>query len=79
MHLQKNYLMLTLLLLGVFVFAASSAYGQAKLPNILVIFGDDIGWFNVSAYNHGMMGTKGEKNEKTLYLLVDSWMGFGAG
>jgi len=27
-----------------------------KRPNILVIWGDDIGWFNVSAYNHGMMG-----------------------
>ena len=25
-------------------------------PNILVLFGDDIGWFNVSAYNHGIMG-----------------------
>jgi arylsulfatase len=25
-------------------------------PNILVIWGDDIGWFNVSAYNHGVMG-----------------------
>ena len=25
-------------------------------PNILVIWGDDIGWFNVSAYNHGIMG-----------------------
>ncbi|MBV8884721.1 MAG: arylsulfatase [Chroococcidiopsidaceae cyanobacterium CP_BM_RX_35] len=27
-------------------------------PNILVIFGDDIGWFNTSAYNRGMMGYK---------------------
>jgi arylsulfatase len=27
-----------------------------KKPNILVIWGDDIGQFNVSAYNHGMMG-----------------------
>ena len=27
-----------------------------KKPNVLVIFGDDIGWFNISAYNHGMMG-----------------------
>ena len=27
-----------------------------KKPNILVIWGDDIGWFNVSAYNHGVMG-----------------------
>ena len=28
----------------------------AKKPNILIIWGDDIGWFNVSAYNHGIMG-----------------------
>jgi arylsulfatase len=34
-----------------------SANGQPQQkPNILVIFGDDIGWFNVSAYNMGMMG-----------------------
>jgi arylsulfatase len=25
-------------------------------PNILVIFGDDVGWANISAYNMGMMG-----------------------
>jgi arylsulfatase A-like enzyme len=25
-------------------------------PNILIIWGDDIGWFNVSAYNMGVMG-----------------------
>ena len=29
-----------------------------KKPNILVIWGDDIGQFNVSAYNRGMMGYK---------------------
>jgi arylsulfatase len=33
--------------------AAQSASGK---PNILVIWGDDIGWFNVGAYNNGMMG-----------------------
>lgn len=27
-----------------------------KAPNILIIWGDDIGQFNISAYNHGMMG-----------------------
>lgn len=27
-------------------------------PNILVIMGDDVGWFNISAYNDGMMGYK---------------------
>jgi arylsulfatase len=25
-------------------------------PNILVIWGDDIGYWNISAYNQGMMG-----------------------
>ncbi|MEN6370537.1 MAG: arylsulfatase [Armatimonadota bacterium] len=29
-----------------------------KQPNILIIWGDDIGWFNVSAYNMGIMGYK---------------------
>jgi len=29
-----------------------------KKPNILVMFGDDIGWYNVSAYNLGVMGYK---------------------
>jgi arylsulfatase A-like enzyme len=35
---------------------AADAYAQAKKPNILVIMGDDIGWFNPSIYNRGMMG-----------------------
>jgi arylsulfatase len=30
--------------------------GSVKKPNILVIFGDDIGQANVSAYTHGLMG-----------------------
>jgi hypothetical protein len=25
-------------------------------PNILIIWGDDIGYWNISAYNQGMMG-----------------------
>jgi arylsulfatase len=40
---------------------SSQVYAQeaaAKKPNILVIWGDDIGQFNVSAYNMGMMGYK---------------------
>jgi arylsulfatase len=37
--------------------AAAPAFAQAsKKPNILVIWGDDIGGFNISAYNNGMMG-----------------------
>src|SRR5271165_3878705 len=40
---------------------SSTAHAQAasaKKPNILVIFGDDIGYWNISAYNQGMMGYK---------------------
>ena len=44
-------------LLGLFVFLAMSiiAFAQDK-PNILVIWGDDIGQSNISAYTRGMMG-----------------------
>ncbi len=45
----------------VFAFAmllcATTAFAQER-PNILVIWGDDIGWFNPSCYNSGMMGYK---------------------
>src|SRR5882672_2943637 len=36
--------------------AAAPAQAGGKKPNILVMFGDDIGYWNVSAYNRGMMG-----------------------
>jgi arylsulfatase len=32
------------------------ALAQGQKPNIVVIWGDDIGQFNISAYNNGMMG-----------------------
>ena len=31
---------------------------EKKKPNILVLWGDDIGQFNISAYNQGMMDYK---------------------
>jgi arylsulfatase len=37
---------------------ADLASAQQKKPNILVIWGDDIGYWNISAYNQGMMGYK---------------------
>jgi phosphoglycerol transferase MdoB-like AlkP superfamily enzyme len=37
---------------------APAALAQAKKPNIIVIMGDDIGWFNVGAYHRGMMSGK---------------------
>ncbi len=32
------------------------AAAAGRKPNILMIMADDIGWFNVSIYNHGIMG-----------------------
>jgi len=45
-------------LLGSGAAFAQNAPAAPKKPNILVIFGDDIGQFNISAYNNGMMGYK---------------------
>lgn len=36
----------------------AAAPPAGKKPNILILWGDDIGWWNVSAYNHGQMGYK---------------------
>src|SRR6202142_3700749 len=37
---------------------AQQAVPPGKQPNILVIMGDDIGWFNVGAYHQGIMSGK---------------------
>jgi arylsulfatase len=37
--------------------AAAPAFAQQK-PNILVIMGDDVGWFNLGAYHRGIMSGK---------------------
>jgi arylsulfatase len=37
---------------------ANAAFAQQAPPNIVVIWGDDVGWYNVSAYNLGVMGYK---------------------
>ena len=36
----------------------SAAAQTAKKPNILVIMGDDVGWFNIGAYHQGIMSGK---------------------
>ena len=46
----------TLALASVFVSFAHAQAPSAKKPNILVIFGDDIGQTNISAYSRGLMG-----------------------
>lgn len=59
MRMRKWSVGVVALLVGLAVWTAwpePAASDDAKKPNILVIWGDDIGWFNVSAYNHGIMG-----------------------
>jgi arylsulfatase len=46
----------TALALTLTVSSLPEAQAQQQKPNILVIMGDDIGWFNPSAYHQGMMG-----------------------
>ena len=51
-----NHVIRTALLsVALSLFLANPAAAQDK-PNILVIWGDDIGYFNVGAYNRGAMG-----------------------
>jgi arylsulfatase len=35
--------------------ASAPACAQQQKPNILVIMGDDVGWFNIGAYRRGIM------------------------
>ncbi len=47
---------IVLILATLVVLSSFSIASAADKPNILVIFGDDIGMYNISAYHRGMMG-----------------------
>jgi arylsulfatase A-like enzyme len=50
--MRKSFFVFTLLSFAFMVFSQ----GSKEKPNFLVIWGDDIGWSNISKYNLGMMG-----------------------
>ncbi len=54
-HLMKCMLA-ALIVVSALLPAVPTAQSQTKKPNILILWGDDIGYWNVSAYNQGMMG-----------------------
>src|SRR5712692_2028550 len=55
MSMSRNIWLGMLASLASVMVTPASAKQQQK-PNILVIMGDDIGYWNISAYNRGMMG-----------------------
>ena len=55
-HPRSGPLMAAVLALLGLATVADIASAQEKKPNIVVIWGDDIGVHNISAYNHGIMG-----------------------
>src|SRR5580704_6700694 len=64
---RRNVLLGTTTLAAATVLGAAARVGEAQAqqpsatgrpPNILVIMGDDVGWFNIGAYHQGMMSGK---------------------
>jgi len=55
---MKNSKLFLILMLIVIFGMPNRGWAQEDKPNILVIWGDDIGWSNLSIYNMGMMGYK---------------------
>ena len=53
---MKIRLTITALVAVALAVSMASSLAQAKKPNILVIMGDDIGWYNPSIYHRGDMG-----------------------
>ena len=49
---MKRFIAITLMWFAI----GGTAWAQSEKPNILVIWGDDVGWANVSAYSHPIMG-----------------------
>src|SRR5208282_2335827 len=54
--MKRNLLNGAVILIALATLLFVPAKADDKKPNILIIWGDDIGQFNISAYNMGMMG-----------------------
>ena len=56
MRVKRYFYTCILLMITVPLFMATGVIAESKKPNILVIWGDDIGQSNISAYSKGVMG-----------------------
>jgi len=54
-HMMKNIWLGLLALVCAAPVTSAPATAQQQRPNIVVVMGDDIGWFNIGAYHQGIM------------------------
>ncbi len=57
-HWRQRLINPIALALGTCMMVSAAHAAEEKKPNIVVIMGDDIGWFNIGAYHQGMMAGK---------------------
>ena len=55
---QTIAVFLAVIVVGLALIAGPAFAAEQKKPNIVIIWGDDIGQSNISAYSHGVMGYK---------------------
>jgi arylsulfatase len=55
---RKLWIGLLALIAAVTVASSQASAQQQQRPNIIMIMGDDIGWFNIGAYHQGMMASR---------------------
>src|SRR5690242_5601972 len=69
--------LVAVLMLASFMTASVTHAADPKKPNVLILWGDDIGYWNVSAYNQGMMGYKTPNIDRIAHegALFTDWYG----
>src|SRR5262245_12440135 len=74
---DANHFVRIAAVLAAVVALAAPALAQDKKPNILMIMGDDIGWYNPSCYHHGVMGYKTPNIDRIAHegALFTDWYG----
>src|SRR5499427_10949873 len=55
---MKTLVLISMALLGMHAAVPGNASAQPGRPNIVIIWGDDVGQSNISVYSHGVMGYK---------------------
>jgi arylsulfatase len=77
-EVEMNWrVLIALLTFAVLAAAPSLTSAQTSKPNIVVIMGDDIGWYNPSIYNRGDMGYRTPNIDRIAKegVMFTSWYG----